>query len=93
MTTEKFEQEIGTLKNFFEGFCNDKHQSQFKKCYFLKYKDEKFELKVQLCEDCHELLNYSFLRLLNCPHEIKPRCRKCPSPCYEKEKWKKQIKS
>lgn len=92
MTTQKFEQEIGTLKSFFEVFCKDKHQNQCERFYFLEYKDEKFELKVQLCQDCHGLLNYSFSRLLNCPHEIKPRCRKCPNPCYEQEQWKKVAK-
>jgi hypothetical protein len=28
------------------------------------------------------------MKLQNCPHEIKPRCRKCPTPCYEKQEWK-----
>ena len=40
----------------------------------------------------HELINYSFDRLNECPHDIKPRCRTCPSPCYEKQEWKKLSK-
>ena len=37
---------------------------------------------------CLKKIEYSFGRLLDCPHEIKPRCRTCPNPCYEKQQWK-----
>lgn len=42
MTTQRFEQEIGTLKSFFEVFCKDKHQNQCERFYLLEYKDKKF---------------------------------------------------
>ena len=39
-------------------------------------------------DECLKKIEYSFDRLLACPHEIKPRCRTCPNPCYEKKNWK-----
>lgn len=88
MTHEKYEIEINTLKKFFEVYCKDKHQNQIEKSLTLNYKNRDFNLKLNLCSECFESINYSFDRLQTCPHEIKPRCRKCPNPCYEKNRWK-----
>ena len=88
MTQEKFESEIQTLEKFFTKYCADKHKDQFEKNYPLKYKEIEYSHDISLCSECHQLLSYSFDRLKNCPHEIKPRCRKCPNPCYEKPQWK-----
>jgi hypothetical protein len=38
------------------------------------------------------LIDYSIQRLQNCEHDPKPRCRKCPEPCYDKLQWKKVAK-
>ena len=92
MTEEKFQKEISTLKKFFTKFCEDKHENQYPYIYNLEYKNCSFEEEIILCEDCHKLISYSFDRLKNCPHEIKPRCRKCPNPCYEKKQWKSLAK-
>ena len=88
MTTEKFEIEINTLKTFLELYCKDKHELQETKNITLNYKSNSFNLETNLCEDCQKAIDYSFIKLQNCPHEIKPRCRKCPNPCYEKQEWK-----
>jgi hypothetical protein len=88
MTTEKFEIEINTLKKFFELYCKDKHENQIQKSINLEYKDKKFTIDLSLCKDCHDAINYSFERLNECKHDIKPRCRTCPTPCYEKTSWK-----
>ena len=92
MTTEKFEIEINTLKKFFELYCKDKHNNQIKKTIKLEYKDRIFILNLPLCEDCHDAITYSFDRLVECQHDIKPRCRTCPTPCYEKARWKNTAK-
>ena len=92
MTTEKFEIEINTLKSFFEVYCKDKHENQENKNVTLKYKEQTFQIELCLCKDCQDAINYSFDRLLSCPHEIKPRCRTCPTPCYEKPRWKSTAK-
>ncbi|WP_418184784.1 nitrous oxide-stimulated promoter family protein [Aliarcobacter vitoriensis] len=88
MTIEKFESEINTLKKFYELFCVNKHENQEKHIVKIEFKNKVFDLELNLCEECFESINYSFERLQNCPHEIKPRCRKCPNPCYEKQRWK-----
>ncbi len=37
-----------------------------------------------LCQDCHELLNYAEARLDRCRFgKDKPTCRKCPVHCYK----------
>ena len=88
----KFKEEIETLKKFFEIYCANKHENQEEKVFNLVYKNENISIKVNLCKECQDSINYSFDRLLDCPHEIKPRCRKCPNPCYEKNEWKKTAK-
>lgn len=92
MTSEKFEIEIKTLKTFFELYCKDKHQNLKNKELYLKYNDKNFDMSLCLCDECHDAISYSFERLQNCPHEIKPRCRTCPTPCYEKPRWKNTAK-
>ena len=88
MTNEKFESEINTLKKFFEIYCKDKHENQKNHTSYVEYKSKFLTLELDLCEECYKTINYSFLKLQSCPQEIKPRCRVCPKPCYEKQEWK-----
>ncbi len=94
MTQEKFENEIKTLKKFFELYCHNKHQNKTMQegKYKILYKEKYFYLEVLLCDECNNLLSNAIKHLQECPHEEKPRCRKCPNPCYEKEEWKKIAK-
>ncbi|MCR8711061.1 nitrous oxide-stimulated promoter family protein [Aliarcobacter butzleri] len=92
MTEQKYNSEIDTLKKFFELFCKDKHTNLKSRNINLKYKTSSFSLDLYLCDECFEAINYSFDRLQACPHEIKPRCRNCSNPCYEKSKWKNIAK-
>ena len=92
MTSEKFEIEINTLKKFFELYCKDKHENLVDKEITLEYKDKKFTMNLCLCPTCHDAISYSHQRLIECQHDIKPRCRTCPTPCYEKSRWKNTAK-
>ncbi len=92
MTEEKFQTEIQTLDKFFTKFCQDKHRNQFEKTYDLTYKESYHHFTLELCEECHTLIDYSFHKLAVCPHDVKPRCRSCPNPCYEKTQWKSLAK-
>jgi len=92
MTQEKFHGEIKTLEKFFTKYCEDNHQNRYNQEYGLKYKQSSDKYSLCLCKECHELISYSFERLKECPHDIKPRCRKCPNPCYEKNRWKQLAK-
>lgn len=92
MDIKKFETEVDTLKSFFEIYCKDKHKNSNTVAVDLEYKGKIISRELKLCDECLDNIKYSFERLRECPHEIKPRCRKCPSPCYEKSYWKKTSK-
>ena len=91
MTVEKFESEIKTLDKFFSLYCKDKHTGQYEKEYIIPYQNKTFTIKANLCDNCHALLQYAIIRLQECPNDPKPRCRNCPSPCYEKDKYKQML--
>ncbi len=92
MTHKKFEEEVNTLKDFFECYCKGKHENAKIKITTLEYQSKIFYLESHLCDECQKGIYYSLSKLQNCPHEIKPRCRKCPAPCYEKQEWKNTAK-
>ena len=92
MTFEKFENEVNTLKKFFSIHCNDKHTTQKKEDYVVPYLDNSLKFEVSLCEECHNLLQYAISKLQECPNDPKPKCRKCPNPCYDKDKYKQMAK-
>jgi hypothetical protein len=92
MTVEKFTSEAQTLKKFFELYCQNKHKNQTNHCKELNYKGKNVHVELELCQECITLIHYSFDRLIECPHEEKPRCRTCPTPCYSKNEWKKVAK-
>ncbi len=92
MEIVKFKSEVQTLKKFFELYCKNKHTNQENVTHILRYINEDIKVELYLCKECFENINYSFNRLLECPHEEKPRCRTCPNPCYEKKQWKEVAK-
>ena len=92
MKEEKFKSEIEILKKFFVIYCENKHQYQIQKNYSINYKSLILNFDISLCNECHNLLNYAITKLTECPHDPKPRCRKCPNPCYEKDKYKQMAK-
>ncbi len=92
MTEEKFKSEVEILKKFFEIHCQKKHSNLLHYNQSFEYKTLQFSIELHLCEECKTLINYSFDRLYECPHEIKPKCRSCKNPCYEKSKYKEVAK-
>ncbi|RXJ91572.1 hypothetical protein CRV01_00325 [Arcobacter sp. CECT 8983] len=92
MTIEKFDSEIKTLKKFFEYYCQNKHEHNSLHTKSVVYKEHTFVYEFDVCQECIQDINYSINKLENCVHEEKPRCRNCPSPCYEKSMWKKVAK-
>ncbi|PID26565.1 MAG: hypothetical protein CR982_09865 [Candidatus Cloacimonadota bacterium] len=92
MKIEKFKSEIETVKKFFELYCKNKHKNLVNNNIKLHYKGEEINSSLNLCEDCLKTITYCFDRLVECPHEVKPRCRKCLKPCYGKDEWKAMKK-
>ncbi|MHA1636883.1 MAG: nitrous oxide-stimulated promoter family protein [Candidatus Thorarchaeota archaeon] len=73
----KIAKEKNVVKKMIVLYCNKKHGTR----------------NDNLCEECQELLTYSFQRLDNCRYgEDKPTCRKCPTHCYSPSE-RKQIKA
>lgn len=77
-----------TLQRFISLYCANKHENLPKNRAKLHEDDSEYVL----CEECERTLCYAYARLLECPYEEKPSCRKCTSPCYEKSMWKKMAK-
>ena len=93
MTEQKFVDEVQTLTAFVGHYClNNKHVLEEKKLFTCKYHDREYYFDIQLCQKCLTLFEYSIEHLQNCPHEEKPKCRRCPNPCYEKREWKQMAK-
>jgi len=77
--------DIRVLSDFVSIFCREKHRSETKERFYLK--DEKVEsvLKdrnLMLCRDCRKLLTHGIVKLLLCPYDPKPMCKKCETHCY-----------
>ncbi|MCI0501291.1 MAG: nitrous oxide-stimulated promoter family protein [Epsilonproteobacteria bacterium] len=92
MTLDKYTTEVEILKNYFPYYCKHHHSNQIDKEFLHSYKDKDFSIKVSLCDECFDAMQYSIQRLQNCQYEEKPRCRTCKTPCYEKSYWKKLAK-
>jgi hypothetical protein len=92
MKEEDFKKEVQTLVKMFPVYCRDKHKGQQKRFYSLKYGTLEINFEIELCPQCHELFAYALERLKECPHDPKPRCRKCPDPCYVREKYKQMTR-
>lgn len=44
------------------------------------------QVKLDVCNECSELLNYAEKRLDRCPYgQSKPTCNQCPIHCYKPE--------
>jgi len=94
MTEEKLISEVETLREFVQTYCNNKHDKK-NICLInknIQYKNLSYTLELNLCKECEQTIDYSIQRLYECPYEIKPRCRKCTSSCYEKPQWKAVAK-
>ncbi|MCE5269917.1 nitrous oxide-stimulated promoter family protein [bacterium] len=61
------EREFETLKKFVTVYCENHHSRAEGEA---------------VCGDCGELLEYARGRLGKCPYDPKPKCKDCPTHCY-----------
>ena len=40
------------------------------------------DLNLNLCSECRSLFLHGAAKRVLCPYDPKPRCKKCPTPCY-----------
>ncbi|MBI4284449.1 MAG: nitrous oxide-stimulated promoter family protein [Chloroflexi bacterium] len=76
--------DIKVLSGFISIFCREKHLGQEKAPFLIR--DDRLRGCVKedlaLCQDCQKLLNHGIAKLLLCPYDPKPMCKKCTTHCY-----------
>ena len=82
--TAKKAKDIEVLGEFTAIFCSENHNVKEKAVFIIK--DERLQSlndkQIDLCPDCTRLLNHGIAKLLQCPHDPKPMCKKCTTQCY-----------
>ena len=73
------------LARFIEVYCKSKHHNLKRDIW----KDSLSGVKIELCNECIEIMNYSSNRLVLCPLDPKPSCKNCKIHCYAPEQRKK----
>jgi hypothetical protein len=77
--------DIRVLSDFVEVFCREKHKAETKEAFKINETrlSEVLDNKhLMLCQDCSKLLYHGIAKLLLCPYNPKPTCKKCPRHCY-----------
>src|SRR3989304_1927148 len=81
----KKEKDLKVLSNFISLYCRENHPVQTKGVFPIR--DERLlatlgDRDLLLCPDCQKLLNHGMAKLLLCPYDPKPMCKKCTTHCY-----------
>ncbi|OGO19295.1 MAG: hypothetical protein A2144_08350 [Chloroflexi bacterium RBG_16_50_9] len=81
----KKEKDLKVLRDFISVFCREKHSGQAKDVFPVK--DERLhdalgDKELRLCVECARLFNHGTAKLLLCPYDPKPMCKKCETHCY-----------
>lgn len=81
----KKEKDIVVLADFVAIFCRENHANESKDAFAIK--DERLskileDKELKLCRQCHKLLSHGAAKLMLCPYDPKPTCKKCPTHCY-----------
>lgn len=84
-SNSKKEKDIVVLANFISIFCREKHGGKNTDVFTIK--DERLsqllsEKEIKLCRRCHKLLSHGIAKLMLCPLDPKPSCKKCPTHCF-----------
>ena len=85
-------EDIGILVKFVEVYCKENHHGEKAPFSFKLFDIREIDEKaISLCQDCSQLLIYGLTMRLKCPHDPKPMCKKCETPCYRGD-YKKKIR-
>ena len=83
--TNKKEKDLRVLRDFISVFCRENHRAEVKDAFSLKNDRLRHSLgnkDLELCQDCQRLLSHGMAKLLLCPYDPKPMCKKCQTHCY-----------
>jgi hypothetical protein len=81
----KKSKDIRVLSEFISIFCREKHPGQAKDAFPIRdtrLRQALGDQELMLCQDCTKLLNHGTAKLLLCPYDPKPMCKKCETHCY-----------
>jgi hypothetical protein len=77
--------DVEVLSDFISIFCRENHPSEVKDAVSVKDMRLRQVLagrELMLCRDCSRLLKHGIAKLLLCPYDPKPMCKKCETHCY-----------
>ena len=91
---DKKEKDLKTMADFISIFCQHKHQGKDKTAFLVE--DDRLrralgDQELILCSDCSKLLKHGTAKLLLCPYDPKPMCKKCETHCYAPD-YREQIR-
>jgi len=81
----KKSKDIKVLTNFVSIFCRKNHGEADKDEFPIKdtrIRDVLGDKDLVLCSDCQKLISHSITKLMQCPYDPKPMCKKCETHCY-----------
>ncbi len=82
---DKNGRDLRVLGNFIAIFCRENHPELTKN--ILPVKDERLsqalgDIELELCQECSRLFQHGAAKMLLCPYDPKPMCKKCETHCY-----------
>ena len=82
---DKKRKDIKVLSQFIAIYCREHHRTEVRDAFPIK--DERLRSSLGhkdllLCKDCSKLLSHGIAKLLLCPYDPKPICKKCETHCY-----------
>jgi hypothetical protein len=84
--------DMATLLKFVHIYCRARHEAEKTPFTFRGLDSETLGARpARLCPDCTRLMKYALTMRLKCPHDPKPMCKKCATPCYH-EDYRRQIR-
>ncbi len=82
----KSRREIEILKLFFRVYCSNIHSDRKRDKVTGLGLLKGYDLSgIFLCAECKKEFIYSVTKLVLCPYDPKPSCKKCPLICYSDE--------
>ena len=82
---DKKSKDLRVLRDFVAIFCRENHRTESKNTFSVR--DARLhqalgDQDLVLCRDCDKLLSHGMAKLLQCPYDPKPMCKKCETHCY-----------
>ena len=81
----KKNKDLKVLAGFISVFCRENHREEAKSTFPIRDTRVHYNLgdkEIVLCQDCQKLLHHGMAKLLLCPYDPKPMCKKCENHCY-----------